>query len=338
MGNKQIMKKKILITGVAGFFGSNISRHLIPKGFEIVGIDNLSGGYIHNLIDEIKFYNYDITDAQNVDNIIKTEKPEYILHLAAYAAEGLIHYIRNYNYLNNLLGTTNIINSAVNNNVKKIIFTSSMAVYGDKNTPPFTEDMTPMPIDPYGIAKYACELDLKTAKEHFGLEYSIIRPHNIVGKYQNIWDKYRNVIGIWIRQALDNEKISVYGDGKQKRAFSDINYMFAPIEKLLNEHNGEIFNLGSDSPITIVDAAQIVQKCAKKFGFNPQITFLEERKEAKYAFCDHKKAKEMLDFSDNTDLEKVVYDMFSWAISSPKEDIKKMEYEINKNMYSFWGN
>lgn len=330
------MTNKVLITGIAGLFGSNISRYLLMKNYIVVGVDNFSGGYRENIADGIILYDVDIRDYNLFNQIVKEEKPDYILHFAAYAAEGLSHYIRNHNYSNNLVATSNVINAAINYDVKKIIFTSSMAVYGEKYNPPFTEQMIPMPIDPYGIAKYASELDLLQAKEHFGLDYSIIRPHNVIGKYQNIWDKYRNVIGIWIRQMLDGQPLTIYGDGLQKRAFSDIFYYCEPIEKLLYDFGGEIYNLGSDYNITIKEAMNIFRKCALDFGYNTKVVFLEERREAKYAYSSQEKAKSMLGFNDNTNLEKIISEMIEWAINQPKRTVKKMKYEIYKNIYSYW--
>ncbi len=327
---------KVLITGTAGLFGNNFSRYLLKKGYEIIGIDNFSGGYKEDIHSSIKQYNANITDQEIINKIFKKEKPEIVFHFAAYAAEGLSHYIRKFNYENNLIASINLINACINNDVRKIIFTSSMATYGECHTPPFHEEMQPCPIDPYGVAKYATELDLKNANVHFGLDYSIIRPHNVIGKYQNIWDKYRNVIGIWIRQALNREPITIFGDGLQKRAFSDISFCLEPMEKLINCCSTEIFNIGSDKPIEIIEAAKILQRCAKNFGYNTDIVLLDERKEAKFAYSDHSKARKMLDFHDNTNLEEVINEMLEWALVQPKREIKNMKYEIEKEMYSFW--
>lgn len=239
------MKAKVLITGMAGLLGSNFSRHLLAEGYDVVGIDDFSGGYKENLADGAKCVNINLADLEAVDRFFRDEKPDYVYHFAAYAAEGLSPFIRKYNYTNNLICSANLITSSINHDVKKFIFTSSMATYGRENTPPFTEDMQPKPLDPYGVAKYAVEMDLKLAKEQFGLSYSIIRPHNIVGKYQNIWDRYRNVVGIWIRKAMHNEPLTIFGDGLQTRAFSDVKYYFKPFEQLMYEYDGEIFNLGA---------------------------------------------------------------------------------------------
>lgn len=333
------MSSKVLITGVAGLLGAHLSRRLLDNGHEVFGIDNLSGGYLsfvdQRLIDSNNFHEVDLADQAAIKAVFEQVKPDVVYHFAAYAAEGLSPFIRNFNYSNNLLCSVNIINNCINFDVKKIIFTSSMAVYGHGN-PPFKEDQTPDPADPYGIAKYAVEMDLKQACDQFGLNYTIIRPHNVIGIYQNIWDKYRNVIGIWIRQSLDNEPITIYGDGTQKRAFSDIKFYLDPFEQLMNGHDREVFNIGADHEYELNTVAELVQKTAIELGYNPTISHLEGRHEVKDAYCNHDKAKSALGFKDNTDIATTIHEMFSWAKNEPKRTIKKMPYEIEKNMYSFW--
>lgn len=329
--------KKVLITGIAGLLGANFSRYLLDKGYHVSGIDDLSGGYIDNLDKRCigHFYDFDLADLKSVEEAFHKEKPDYVFHFAAYAAEGLSPFIRNYNYTNNVLASANVINACVNNDVKKIVFTSSMAVYGHGN-PPFTEEQLPCPEDPYGIAKYAVELDLKLAKEMFGLDYSIVRPHNVIGMYQNIWDRYRNVIGIWIRKAINGEPLTIYGDGTQKRAFSDIKFYMDPFEQLMFSHAGETFNIGADKEFSINEVCNIVIDIANEFGIKATKVHLEKRNEVHTAYCDHKKAKQLLNFSDNTDIKQTIREMFSWALKEPNRQIKNMNYEIEKNMYSFW--
>tara|TARA_Y100000992_G_C21251935_1_gene486353 strand:+ start:114 stop:1106 length:993 start_codon:yes stop_codon:yes gene_type:complete len=327
--------KKILITGVAGLLGANFSRYLLKNGYRVVGIDDLSGGYIDNVPDGCKLYNFNLVDSEKVNEVFKNEKPDYVYHFAAYAAEGLSPFIRNFNYKNNLIASVNVINACINNDISKIIFTSSMAVYG-KGNPPFTESQLPCPEDPYGIAKYAVELDLEQAKKQFGLDYSIVRPHNVIGKYQNIWDKYRNVVGIWIRQAIAGEPLTIYGDGSQTRAFSDISFYSVPFEKLMTQHSGEIFNIGADKPYTINEVSDIVIKVAKKHGFEASKVYLEPRKEVHVAYCNHDKAKNILEFSDSTDLNKSIEDMFEWALIQKNKNVNYANYEITKNIYSYW--
>lgn len=328
-------ENRILITGVAGLIGSHMAEYLVNKGYEVHGFDSLDGGYLENIPEDVIFHSGDITNAKFLAGKFKKIKPDYVYHFAAYAAEGLSPFIRNFNYTNNLLGSVNVINECIKNDVKKIIFTSSMAVYGDGKTP-FKEDQQPNPVDPYGISKYAVELDLKQAYDQFGLNYNIVRPHNVVGIRQNIWDKYRNVIGIWIRRVLKGESIIIFGDGKQKRAFSDVKFCLEPMEKLMSECNGQVFNIGSDREYSLNSVADILQVIAKEFGFNPKIEHLEKRHEVKNAFCDHTKAKSLLGFRDETNLEQTVRDMFVWAMKQEDREVKQMRYEIEDGMYSYW--
>ena len=265
---------------------------------------------------------------------MKNISSDVLYHFAAYAAEGLSPFIRNYNYRNNLICSANLINECVKHDTK-FIFTSSMAVYGEQE-PPFTEDKRPQPIDPYGIAKYAVECDLKLAHEQFGLRYNIVRPHNVLGIYQNIWDKYRNVIGIFIRKTLNGEPILVYGDGEQTRAFSDIKYYMEPFDKLLTDFDGETFNIGADKHFTLNSVAETVQSIGKKYGYEVPIEHGEPRHEVKHAYCDHTKAKTMLDFQDRTRLDELVESMFVWAMKQPNRKVKHMDYEITKDIYEYW--
>ena len=215
---------KIFVTGCAGLLGANYTRHLISNGHHVIGIDDLSGGHKAFIAkgENFEFVKLNLERRKKVEKLFEEHRPDVLLHFAAYAAEGLSPFIRNYNYRNNLICSANLINPCITYGTK-MIFTSSMAVYGGQETP-FTEDKQPQPIDPYGMAKYAVECDLKMAHTQFGLRYNIVRPHNVLGLYQNIWDRYRNVIGIFIRKTLNGQPILVYGDGEQTRAFSDIQY------------------------------------------------------------------------------------------------------------------
>ena len=327
---------KIFVTGCAGLLGSNYSRHLIANGHQVIGIDNLSGGYKAFVPKEEKFtfVKLNLERRKKVSELFEEYKPDLLFHFAAYAAEGLSPFIRNFNYRNNLICSANLINPCIEYGTK-IIFTSSMAVYGGQE-PPFTEDKQPQPIDPYGIAKYAIECDLKLAKEQFNLRYNIIRPHNVLGKYQNIWDKYRNVIGIFIRKTLNGIPILIYGDGEQTRAFSDIKYYMQPFDMLHDNFDGEIFNIGADKYFSLNEVAETVQKIGSKYGYDVPIEHGEPRHEVKHAYCDHTKAKTMLNFKDNTELENLIETMFVWAMKEPNRKVKDMEYEITEGIYDYW--
>ena len=329
---------KIFVTGCAGLLGANYTRHLLANGHEVIGIDDLSGGYKAFVTkgEKFSFVKLNLERRKKIVELFEEHKPEVLVHFAAYAAEGLSPFIRNYNYRNNLICSANLINECIKHDTK-FIFTSSMAVYGEQE-PPFTEDKRPQPIDPYGIAKYAVECDLKLANEQFGLRYNIVRPHNVLGIYQNIWDKYRNVIGIFIRKTLNGQPILVYGDGEQTRAFSDIKYYMEPFDRLLTEYDGEIFNIGADKHFTLNEVADAVQKVGKKYGYEVPIEHGEPRHEVKHAYCDHTKAKSMLQFRDGTNLEELIESMFVWAMKQPNRKVKTMEYEVTKDIYDYWRN
>ena len=329
---------KIFVTGCAGLLGANYTRHLLANGHEVIGIDDLSGGYKAFVTkgENFSFVKLNLERRKKIVDLFEEHKPEVLVHFAAYAAEGLSPFIRNFNYRNNLICSANLINECIKHDTK-FIFTSSMAVYGEQE-PPFTEDKRPQPIDPYGIAKYAVECDLKLAHEQFGLRYNIVRPHNVLGIYQNIWDKYRNVIGIFIRKTLNGQPILVYGDGEQTRAFSDIKYYMEPFDRLLTEYDGETFNIGADKYFTLNEVAEAVQKVGKKYGYEVPIEHGEPRHEVKHAYCDHTKAKSMLQFSDGTNLEELIESMFVWAMKQPNRKVKTMEYEVTKDIYDYWRN
>src|SRR6266853_1454834 len=211
-----------LVTGGAGFIGSHVAEHLVRMRHRVVVLDDLSGGFKDNVPAATTFVHGSILDAELIDNLFREHKFDYVYHLAAYAAEGLSHFIKRFNYNNNLIGSVNLINASVNYGVRCFVFTSSIAVYG-RNQVPITEDMVPMPEDSYGIAKLAVERELKVTQEMFGLDYVIFRPHNVYGERQNIGDRYRNVVGIFMNQLMKGEAMTIFGDGEQQRAFTHIN-------------------------------------------------------------------------------------------------------------------
>src|SRR6187551_2658791 len=222
-----------LVTGGAGFIGSHVAKHCLNEGHTVVVLDDLSGGFEDHLPEGVTFIKGSVTDHQLVSELFEKYKFDYIYHLAAYAAEGLSHFIRRFNYENNLIGSVNLINEAVKHQCKCFVFTSSIAVYGPGQLP-MNEEMTPVPEDPYGVSKYAVELDLKAAHEMFGLDYIVFRPHNVYGENQNIADKYRNVIGIFMNQIMQEKPLTIFGDGLQTRAFSFIDDVAIPITNSVN--------------------------------------------------------------------------------------------------------
>jgi UDP-glucose 4-epimerase len=328
-------KKNILITGVAGLLGSNMADWIIKNysEYNIIGIDDLSGGYIDNINESVIFEKINLTD-KSISDLFKKYNFEYVFHFAAYAAEGLSPFIRTFNYQNNLLSTANIVNNCIEYNVKRLIFTSSMAVYGIGN-PPFDENDLPNPIDPYGVAKFACEMDIQIAGEQHGLDWCIIRPHNVYGVKQNIWDKYRNVLGIWMFQTLNGQPMTIFGDGNQKRAFSYIDDILEPLwlSATSEKCSKQIINLGGTKEYSINEANLLLQKITN----NSNTTYLESRHEVKNAHPTWQKSVELLNYKDIHTLEEGLIKMWDWAKSQPsRPQYKWSEYEINKGIYSFW--
>lgn len=283
------MKSISLVTGGAGFIGSHVARHLLNRGDQVIVVDDLSGGFLENIPVGAIFIQGSITDVAFVQQLFDEYSFTYIYHLAAYAAEGLSHFIRRFNYQNNLIGSINLINQAVKHQVKCFVFTSSIAVYGT-NVLPMIESATPQPEDPYGIAKYAMELDLKAAHELFGLNYIIFRPHNVFGEHQNIGDRYRNVIGIFMNQLLQDQPLSIFGDGEQTRAFSYIDEVAPHIARsvLLPKAYNQVFNIGSDQHYSVHQLAKLVMEVMGKEG---EIHYLPARNEVVHAYANHDKMK-----------------------------------------------
>jgi len=241
-----------LVTGGAGFMGSHVAERLIQDGHQVVVLDDLSGGFVENVPAGSKFVRGSVVDHQLVDELFSSCSFDYVYHLAAYAAEGLSPFIKRFNYTNNRIGSLNLINASINHNLKCFVFASSIAVYGAGQIP-MREDMTPIPEDSYGIAKLAVEQELRVSNEMFGLDYVIFRPHNVYGERQNIADRYRNVVGIFMNQLLKGEPMTIFGDGTQQRAFTYVSDVAPIIAASVHDPGarGQVFNVGADIPSTV---------------------------------------------------------------------------------------
>jgi UDP-glucose 4-epimerase len=303
-----------LVTGGAGFIGAHVVNELLSMGHQVVALDDLSGGFEDHVNPAATFVKGSVTDHDLLEKLFNEHQFDYVYHLAAYAAEGLSHFIRRFNYTNNLIGSVNLINESVKHKVKCFVFTSSIAVYGAGQLP-MLESTVPQPEDPYGVSKYAVELDLKTAHEMFGLNYVIFRPHNVYGEYQNIGDRYRNVIGIFMNQLMQGKSLTVFGDGNQTRAFSYISDVAPYIANCVNVPGAynEVFNIGADKEYTVNELAETVMEV---LGIKGQLRHLEARNEVMHAYSDHSKAKRIFGIADNsfTLLKDGVKKMADWAV------------------------
>jgi UDP-glucose 4-epimerase len=305
------MKTTVLVTGGAGFIGSHVVRHCLDMGHEVIVLDDLSGGFEDHIPEGATFVKGSVYDETLVEELFSQYKFDYVYHLAAYAAEGLSHFIRRFNYNNNLVGSINLINESIKHKVKCFVFTSSIAVYGAGQLP-MTESTVPQPEDPYGVSKYAVEMDLKAAHEMFGLNYVIFRPHNVYGENQNIGDKYRNVIGIFMNQIMQGKQLTIFGDGSQTRAFSYIDDVAIPIAKSVNipDAYNQVFNIGADKPYSVNELAEVV---SREFGVEPNIKYLTARNEVLHAYSDHAKAHRVFGDPSGVDLKEGIRRMAAWA-------------------------
>jgi UDP-glucose 4-epimerase len=330
------MAKKSLITGGAGFMGSHVARYCLEKGHEVVILDDLSGGFRENVPSGATFVQGSITDGGLVKELFARHRFNYVYHLAAYAAEGLSHFIRRYNYENNLLGSMNLVNAALNSEiVERFVFTSSIAVYGAGQTP-MSEETVPTPEDPYGVAKYAVELDLRAAHEMFGLDYTVFRPHNVYGEHQNIGDRYRNVVGIFMNQVMQGQPMPVFGDGLQTRAFTHIDDVAPLISACVDDPKTKntVFNIGSESPRTVLDVATAV---ATAFAVKPNVKHLPARQEVVHAFSSSARCDSVFGHRKTIALEAGVQRMAAWAKQhGPRQTAPFTGIEVLRNLPPSW--
>ena len=325
----------VLVTGAAGFIGSHVAEALAATGREVVGLDDLSGGFTDNVPPAIVFYQGSVLDEPLLTRIFREHRIEYVYHLAAYAAEGLSHFIRRFNYRNNVIGSVSLVNEAVKADVSCFVFTSSIAVYGAGQTP-MREDLRPEPEDPYGIAKYAVELDLHAAKKMFGLNSIVFRPHNVYGERQNIGDRYRNVIGIFMNQLLQGQPMTIFGDGTQTRAFSYIGDVAPLMARAIDEPRAynETFNIGADEPTSVNELARLV---ASAMGMPPNVTHLEARNEVVHALADHGKLERVFGYRARWSLTDGLRSMAEWARRmGPRRSSSRQDIEVMKNLPASW--
>ncbi len=327
---------RVLVTGGAGFIGSHVADALLARGHAVTVLDDLSGGFADNVSGGARFIAGSVTDHLAVDRIFAEGRFDYVYHLAAYAAEGLSHFIKRFNYTNNVIGSVNLINAAVNNGVKGFVFTSSIAVYGRSSLVPMTEDTVPEPEDPYGIAKYAVERELAASHAMFGLDYMIFRPHNVYGTRQNLGDRYRNVVGIFMNQILQGQPMTIFGDGTQTRAFSYIDDVAPVMAAAIDEPRAwnQVFNVGADQPWPLSDLAARV---AAAMDVEPRITHLAARREVHNAHANHDKIARVFGPRATTALDDGLRVMAAWAKAQGARSSQAFQgIEITKNLPPSW--
>ena len=292
---------KVFITGVAGFLGSHLADRLIAEGHEVVGVDNLDGGFLENVNPKVEFYK------ENCDNLAKMKKYmkdcNVVFHAACTAPDGFSFFAPHYITKNTFQITMSVLSAAIENKVDKFIYCSSMARYGTQPKIPYTEDMECYPVTPYAVAKYASELVIKQMCELNNMYYTILVPHNIYGPRQNYTDPYRNVAAIMINKMLKGEQPIIYGDGEQKRCFSYIDDCLECIEKVITQDNlnKEIINIGPDEEFVTIN--ELAKEIADILDFDLDPIYVKDRpKEVKLATCSSDKARKLLGYKTKTTL------------------------------------
>lgn len=319
----------IFITGIAGFLGSNLAEYYLKKNFKVSGCDNLIGGSLDNIDqNKINFFKAECEDFSAMKKIIKNV--DVLCHAAAYAHEGLSSFSPVLISNNNVTGSVSVFTAAIINRVKRIVYCSSMARYGNIKIP-FKEDDELKPVDPYGVSKVAAENILKILSKTHNVEYNIAVPHNIIGPRQKYDDPYRNVVSIMINLMLQNRNPIIYGDGNQKRTFSDIDDCIYCLDKMLTDPQivSQIINIGPDEEFISIN--ELYRLLSNKLKFNLEPKYLEDRpNEVKEATCSADKARKILGYKTNISLDKSLDKMIDYIT---KKGPKPFEYnyplEIN---------
>ena len=305
---------KALITGVAGFMGSHLADSFLAKGYDVVGIDNLIGGYEENIPSGVDFYNIDLDNLELIQPLF--EDVDLVIHTACTAYEGLSVFSPSLIVRNTMQITTNVMSACVRGNVKKIVHLSSMARYGTQDIVPFVESMTPKPQDPYGIAKYGAELMIKNISDTHGLNYVILVPHNIIGPRQKFDDPYRNVASIMINRMLQGKQPIIYGNGEQKRCFSFMQDVINPLMIACETDvaHGRIVNIGPDEEFITIN--ELAQKLSTILDFKLEPIYMPGRpQEVFHANCSANLARELLDYKTTTSLDSGLIELVNWIRS-----------------------
>lgn len=302
---------KIFITGVAGFLGSHLADAMLEAGHQVLGCDNLIGGYRDNVPEGVEFYEEDCNQLESMKGRLRGV--DIVYHTACTAYEGLSVFSPKLVAENTYLNSVSIASAAIANGVKRLVTCSSMARYGTQETVPFTEDMICKPQDPYGISKLSAEHVLRNLCEVHGMELVIAVPHNIIGPRQKYDDPFRNVASIMINLMLQGRQPIIYGDGEQKRCFSFVQDDIDCMIKLAFQDNvaGEVINIGPDEEFVTIN--HLAGTIARLIGFPLEPVYMPGRpQEVRLATCSAQKARKLLGYETKYTLEQGLAEMIRY--------------------------
>lgn len=324
-------KQTVFISGIAGFLGSHLADVMLAHGHRVVGCDNLCSGDITHVPQEADFHELDINDYRRVNKI--TANVDVIFHTAATAYDGLSVFSPHFVTQNVYSNTVSLLAAAIDNNVRRFVFCSSMARYGRQEVP-FREEMTPSPRTPYGVAKYAAEKTIESLCRIHQREYVICVPHNIIGPRQKYDDPFRNVAAIMINRMLQGKQPIIYGTGQQKRCFSYIQDTLQVLEQLVfaDQAAGQIINVGPDEEfVTILELAQTI---ADVIGMELKPIFVDGRPgEESFANCSADKARHLFKYETKYKLREGIEAMVDWIrLKGPKPFKYDIEIEIKNEL------
>lgn len=260
---------KILITGDTGLVGSNLKKKLVNH--DVVGLSRSTGCDLNNI--------------EKVEKEISNIKPDVVYHCAANAAESRGQISPIDMTQNNLGIFVNVLKASINARVKKFIYISSVAVYGEAPIP-YKEDAQLRPKDVYGVNKMAAEMILRIMAKVYNFEYVIIRPHNIYGPGQDMSNPHKNVVALFMRNIIENKPYTLYGGGNMRRAFSFVDDVVGVLEECLTDRiKNTTINVGSDLDISVRELSDLIQKIARK---KAKVTLLPARpQEISMFLADH---------------------------------------------------
>ncbi|MFD3157161.1 NAD-dependent epimerase/dehydratase family protein [Haloimpatiens sp. FM7330] len=305
----------IIVTGGAGFIGSNIVDELVKMNHNVAIVDNLSTGKVENINVKAKFYKVDIRDTKKIIEIFNDFKPDVCIHHAAQI--DIQTSIKNpkFDAVVNIIGTINILEACKINKVRKIIYASSASVYGNPEYLPIDEKNKTNPISYYGISKLTSEYYVKVFSKFYGIKFTILRYANVYGIRQAFKGE-GGVIAIFLNKIIKKEIPVIYGDGEQTRDFIYVKDIVNANVAALTKGNNETINISTNNKISINELVKYMRNISKR-NFN----YIYKNKrdgDIMHSYIENEKAKKLLD----------------WMPMYSIEEGLKATYEYYKNLYN----